>query len=252
MNGTMSVTINGRVLAGQSGDTILTLARRCGVDIPALCTESRLEPFDSCGVCVVEVEGAGVVKACSTPIKEGMVVSTASPAAEEVRRTALELLLSYHFGDCVGPCQLGCPAHTDCQGYVSLAANGLFLEGLELLYEKLPFPASFGRICPAPCEDACRRQIAEEPIQIRHMKRFLGDQGFDYLPERDPDTGFSVAVVGGGPAGCTAAYFLRRRGHAVTVFDAMPKMGGMLRYGIPDFRLRQDVLDRELEVLQRM
>ena len=248
----MTVTINGRVLAGRSGETILTLARRSGVDIPALCAESRLDPFDSCGVCAVEVEGAGVVKACSTPIKEGMVVSTASPAAEGVRRTALELLLSYHFGDCVGPCQLGCPAHTDCQGYVSLAANGLFLEGLKLLYEKLPFPASFGRICPAPCEDACRRQIAEEPIQIRHMKRFLGDQGFDYLPERDPDTGFHVAVVGGGPAGCTAAYFLRRRGHAVTVFDAMPKMGGMLRYGIPDFRLAQDVLDRELGVLQRM
>ena len=252
MSETLTVAINGRVLAGRAGETILVLAGRSGIDIPALCAEKRLDPFDSCGVCAVEVEGTGVVKACSTPIKEGMAISTASPAAEDVRRTALELLLSYHFGDCVGPCQLGCPAHTDCQGYVSLAANGLFLEGLKLLYEKLPFPASFGRICPAPCEDACRRQIAGEPIQIRHMKRFLGDRGFDYVPSTEPSTGFRVAVVGGGPAGCTAAYFLRRRGHRVTVFDAMPKMGGMLRYGIPDFRLPQDVLDQELGVLTRM
>ena len=248
----ISVTVNGRALEGREGETILSLADRFGIAIPTLCAERRLDAFDSCGVCSVEVEGAGVVRACSTPIKDKMVVTTASPAAEETHRSALELLLSYHFGDCVGPCQLACPGHTDCQGYVSLAANGLFLEGLELLYEKLPFPAAFGRICPSPCEDACRRQIAEEPVQIRHMKRFLGDRGFPYIPACKPDTGFRVAVVGGGPAGLSAAYFLRRRGHRAVVFDAMPKMGGMLRYGIPDFRLPQEILDRELDVLKEM
>ncbi|MCK4391613.1 FAD-dependent oxidoreductase, partial [Candidatus Bipolaricaulota bacterium] len=248
----LSVTINEEKVRGLKNETILELARRIQIDIPALCAEERLEPSDSCGICVVEVEEMGVVKSCSTTIKDGMVIHTNSKAADEVRRTALELLLSNHWGDCVAPCQLACPAHTDCQGYVSLTGNGLFREALQLLYEKLPFPASFGRICPAPCEDACRRQIADDPLQIRHIKRFLGDKEFDHTPKVDKDTGYRVAIVGGGPAGLSVAYFLRRNGHAAVVFDAMPKMGGMLRYGIPDFRLPQEVLDREIAVLQRM
>lgn len=248
----ISVTINGKKIATLEGETILQSARRAGIAIPALCAEGRLEPFDSCGVCVVEVEGIGIVKSCSTPVRDGMVITTHSKAAEDVRRTALELLLSNHWGDCIAPCQRACPVHTDCQGYVSLAANGLSLEALQLLYEKLPFPASFGRICPAPCEDACRREIADEPIQIKYMKRFLGDKEFNYTPSVAADTGKRVAIVGGGPAGLSAAYFLRRNGHATVVFDAMPKMGGMLRYGIPDYRLPQEVLDRELTILERM
>ncbi len=249
---TIAVTINGRTGTGEPGDTILTVARRLGIEIPALCADRRLEPFDSCGVCVVEVEGMGVVKSCSTPIADGMVVSTDSEAARKVRKSALELLLSNHWGDCVAPCQTACPARTDCQGYVTLAANGAFDDGLKLLYEALPFPASFGRICPAPCEDACRRTIAEEPLQIRHLKRFLGDREVDYTPSIAAETGRRVAVVGGGPAGLSAAYFLRRRGHSVVVYEAMPKMGGMLRYGIPEYRLPHHVLDREIDVFRRM
>lgn len=248
----ITLTIDGKKVTGEPGETILTVARRVGVEIPALCADPRLPPFDSCGICVVEVEGKGVVKACSTPIAEGMVVRTRAPSAEEVRRAALELLLSAHWGDCIAPCQLNCPAHTDCQGYVGLTANGLYLEALKLLYEKLPLPATLGRICPAPCEDACRRQIVEEPIQIRRIKRFLGDLGLDYLPPVGEPTGFRVAVVGSGPAGLSAAYFLRRLGHEVVVFEAREKLGGMLRYGIPAFRLPHEVLDREIAVLKRM
>jgi len=236
-DGMLSVTINEKKVSAVEGETILVLARREGVEIPALCAEERLAPYDSCGVCVVDVEGMGVVKSCSTPVRDGMIIHTHSKAAEDIRRTALELLLSNHWGDCIAPCQQACPAHTDCQGYVGLTANGLFEEALHLLYEKLPLPAAFGRICPAPCEDACRREIVEEPIQIRHIKRFLGDKGFDYTPSVAAGTGKRVAIVGGGPAGLSAAYFLRRNGHTTVVFDAMPKMGGMLRYGIPDCRL---------------
>ncbi len=251
-DGMLSVTINEKKVSAVEGETILVLARREGIEIPALCAEERLAPYDSCGVCVVDVEGMGVVKSCSTPVRDGMVIHTYSKAAEDIRRTALELLLSNHWGDCIAPCQQACPAHTDCQGYAGLTANGLFEEALHLLYEKLPLPAAFGRICPAPCEDACRREIAEEPVQIRHIKRFLGDKEFDYIPSIATDTGKRVAIVGGGPAGLSAAYFLRRNGHTTVVFDAMPKMGGMLRYGIPDFRLAQKGLDRELAVLEKM
>lgn len=248
----MRILINGNELEGRAGDTILDVARGANIDIPALCAEERLEPFDSCGVCVVEVEGKGVVKSCSTPIEEGMVIITKSPEAEVVRKAAMELLLSNHWGDCVAPCKTACPATTDCQAYVSLAANGRFLDGLKILYKNLPLPASFGRICPAPCEDACRREIAEEPVQIRHMKRFLSDHGYEYVPPVGASTGKHVAVVGGGPAGLSAAFFLRQHGHDATVFDAMPAMGGMLRYGIPEYRLPQSVIDRELDVLLRM
>jgi len=234
----ITLRIDGKEIEAQEGEMILSVARRAGIEITALCAEDRLAPYNSCGTCVVDVEGMGIVKSCSTPVRDGMVVTTNSPEAEDTRRTAIELLLSNHWGDCVAPCQQACPAHTDCQGYVGLTANSLFEESLQLLYEALPFPAVFGRICPAPCEDACRREIADEPVQIRHIKRFIGDYGIDY--------------VGGGPAGLSAAYFLRRRGHAVDVFDAMPKMGGMLRYGIPDYRLPQDVLDQEIDVLLQM
>ncbi|MBN1859691.1 FAD-dependent oxidoreductase, partial [Candidatus Bipolaricaulota bacterium] len=252
-NATMiMMTIDGRPATGKPGEMILSVARRLGIDIPALCADDRLEPFDSCGVCVVEVEGKGVVKSCSTPIEDGMIVISDSEAARKVRKASLELLLSNHWGDCIAPCQAACPAHTDCQGYVTLAANGWFDGGLKLLYEHLPFPASFGRICPAPCEDACRRTIAEEPLQIRHLKRFLGDRDVDYTPSVAEATGKRVAVVGGGPAGLSAAYFLRRRGHTVVVFEAMPRMGGMLRYGIPEYRLPHSVLDREIDVFRRM
>ena len=248
----ITVRINGKEMEAQEGEVILSVARRAGIEITALCAEDRLVPYNSCGTCVVDVEGMGIVKSCTTPVRDGMVVTTNSPEAEDTRKTAIELLLSNHWGDCVAPCQQACPAHTDCQGYVGLTANRLFEESLHLLYEALPFPAVFGRICPAPCEDACRREIADEPVQIRHIKRFVGDYGVDYVPSALPDTGKRVVVVGGGPAGLSAAYFLRRRGHAVDVFDAMPKMGGMLRYGIPDYRLPQDVLDREIDVLRRM
>ena len=248
----ISVTINGRKLGGEPGEMILDVARRNEIHIPALCAEERLAPFDSCGVCTVEIEGRGVVKACSTSIEEGMVIDTHSAMAVEVRKAALELLLSNHWGDCVAPCHTACPAHTDCQAYVSLTANGRFLDALKVLYRNLPLPASFGRICPAPCEDACRREIAEEPVQIRHVKRFLADLELDYIPPSAAPTGLHVAVVGGGPAGLSAAYFLRRHGHDVTVYDAMPEMGGMLRYGIPEYRLPRSVIDRELDVLRRM
>ncbi len=248
----ISITIDGRTAAGEANETILVAAQRLGIDIPALCAERRLAPFDSCGVCAVEVVGKGVVKACSTPIAEGMEVLTDSAAARDVRKTALELLLSNHWGDCVGPCQEACPAHTDCQAYVSLAGNGRFDDALRVLYEYLPLPACFGRICPAPCEDACRRQVAEEPVQIRQMKRFLGDLPSSYVPPVEAATGRRIAVVGGGPAGLSAAYFLRRRGHGIVLFEAMPHMGGMLRYGIPEYRLPQSVIDREVDVLQKM
>lgn len=115
-------------------------------------------------------------------------------------------------------------------------------------------PASIGRVCPHPCETACRRQYVEQPISIAYLKYFAADNdlasGNPFRPEVKAPTGKRVAIVGGGPGGLTAAYFLAVAGHSVTVYDAMPKMGGMLRYGIPEYRLPKKVLDREIQEIQ--
>ena len=252
----IKLIINGIEAAGQAGDTILTVARGCGVEIPTLCYDERVEVTGSCGICVVEVEGnPRLLRACSTVAMDGMVIWTETPRVVANRKTVLALLLSDHTGDCRGPCVLACPGQTDCQGYVRLIAEGKVDEALSLIYEQLPLPACIGRVCPHPCEDACRRALVEEPIAIAHLKTFAGDIGLakgGYHAKAGEDTGKRVAIVGGGPGGLTAAYFLRLKGHGVTIYDAMPKMGGMLRYGIPEYRLPKAILDAEISVIERM
>ncbi|MDO4287691.1 MAG: FAD-dependent oxidoreductase [Eubacterium sp.] len=252
----LRINIDGREVTGVAGQTILEAARDHGVDIPTLCYDERTEIYGSCGLCVVEVAGnPKLVKACATPIAEGMEITTKSKRVIESRKTNLELLLSKHIGDCVAPCQLACPGQTDCQGYVGLIANGEYAAALELIKKKLPLPASIGRVCPHPCEKACRRGLVDEPVSILWLKRFAADLDIDagmFMPEIGPDTGKSVGIIGGGPAGLTAAYFLRTLGHAVTIYEAMPKMGGMLRYGIPEYRLPKAVLDEEVALIEAM
>jgi len=136
---------------------------------------------------------------------------------------------------------------------VRLIADKKYREANDLIKQKLPLPSSIGRVCPRPCEDACRRKLVEEPISIAHLKYFAADKYLGgSLPAIEPGTGKSVAVIGGGPGGLTAAYFLRRMGHAVTVYDAMPHMGGMLRYGIPEYRLPKSILDKEIALIAKM
>jgi NADH dehydrogenase/NADH:ubiquinone oxidoreductase 75 kD subunit (chain G) len=159
------LNIDGKEVVGRAGQTILQIARENNIDIPTLCYDEKVEIYGSCGLCVVEVEGnPKLLRSCATMASEGMVVTTNSERVLSSRKNTLELLLSDHTGDCRPPCVLACPGNTDCQGYVGLAANMEFKEGLKLIKEQLPLPASIGRVCPHPCEDACRRQLVEEPI----------------------------------------------------------------------------------------
>ena len=251
------VNIDGYEIEAQEGATILQIARENGIEIPTLCHDARVEAYGACGLCVVEVEGSPkLARACATKAADGMVIHTQGERAKQARKVALELLLSDHEGDCKAPCSLNCPAGTDCQGYVGLIANGQYREAVKLIKEKVPLPASIGRICPHPCEQACRRKLVEDPIAIAHLKSFAADLDLrswePYRPECAPDTHKKISIVGGGPAGLTAAYFLRTMGHSVTVYDAMPKMGGMLRYGIPQYRLPKEVLDQEIAAIAKL
>lgn len=162
--------------------------------------------------------------------------------------------MSAHDGDCVAPCQLNCPARTDCQGYVGLIANGEYDDAIKLIKNKIPLPASIGRVCPHPCEKACRRKNVEKPINIAQLKAFAADMDLkadSYTADVAAPTGKKVAIIGGGPAGLSAAYYLAIMGHSVTVYDMMDKMGGMLRYGIPQYRLPKEVLDKEIAIIEK-
>ncbi|MDR1664368.1 MAG: FAD-dependent oxidoreductase [Clostridiales bacterium] len=251
------VTINGTEILVGEGTTLLAAARELQIEIPTLCHDDRLSPYAACGLCVVEAEGAPkLLRACATACADGMVIHTHSRRVTEARKTLLEFLLSNHTGDCRPPCMLACPANTDCQGYAARIAKGEYAEAVKLMKEAHPLPASIGRVCPHPCETECRRQLCEEPVSLAALKYFAADMDLKnkepYVPEISAPTGKSAAIVGGGPAGLTAAYFLRRAGHEVTVYDSMPEMGGLLRYGIPEYRLPKAVLHGEISVLLKM
>ncbi len=253
---TIRFTIDGKEIVAEKGVTILEAAKMNGIEIPTLCHHESVALYGACGICTVEAEGVGkLLRACSAKPTDGMVIHTNSDRVKKSRKIALELLMSDHTGDCVGPCSLNCPAGTDCQGYVKLISQGKFHEAVALIKEKLPLPASIGRVCPHPCESACRRQMVEDAISIAYLKAFAADEDMKentFVPEVLPDTGKKVAIIGGGPAGLTSAYFLRTKGHSVTVFDAMPQMGGMLRYGIPEYRLPEKIIENEVQQIKNL
>ena len=252
----VNLTINGVAVQANAGETILTAAERAGIGIPNLCFLKELAPFGACGLCVVEAEGSPkLLRACATAVREGMAIRTDGERAVRARRLALELIMGDHDGDCVAPCTLNCPAHTGCQKYVAQIAAGDLAGALDTIREKIPLPASVGRVCPHPCETACRRKNVEAAISICALKAFTADEMYKTglpVPEKAPASGKRVTVVGAGPAGLTAAYQLARKGHAVTVYDKMPAPGGMLRYGIPEYRLPKAVLDREIDVIRAL
>lgn len=252
----LNLTINGKNITVEEGTTILQAAKDNGIYIPTLCYDDAVKVYGACGLCVVEAEGIPkLLRSCSAKCSEGMVVNTESKRVVQSRKIAMELLMSAHDGDCVAPCQLNCPARTDCQGYVGLIANGEYEAALKLIKNKVSLPASIGRVCPHPCETACRRGKVDEAINIAQLKAFAADMDLNsdsYLPEKNAPTGKKIAIIGGGPAGLTAAYRLAISGHEVTVYDMMEKMGGMLRYGIPQYRLPKEVLDKEITIIEKL
>ena len=246
----IKVIINGKICTGRAGQTLLEIAQNNGIEIPNLCHNGELKHYGGCSLCVVEAEGSPkLLRACSTVAQDGQVIYTESERVVRTRKTSIELLMSDHDGDCRGPCVLNCPASVNAQGYAQAIARGDDKEAVRIIKERLPMPACIGRVCPHPCEDGCRRQMVEESISIAYLKYFAADrviQAGGYLPPKAAATGKRVGIIGGGPGGLTAAYYLSLKGHRVTVVDAMPQMGGMLRYGIPEYRLPKRVLDEEV------
>lgn len=168
-----------------------------------------------------------------------------------VRTMSQRLLSTNQDFEALAPCQQTCPAEIDIPKYIDQIRNGDYEGAVNTIRERNPLLLSCGRVCPHPCEDYCRRGIEDEPVSINQLKRFVADFELN-SGKRLPipcaqETDKKVAVVGGGPAGLSCAYFLRRLGHKVTIYEAMPKLGGIIRYGIPEYRLPKKILDWEIE-----
>ncbi|MBU0600645.1 FAD-dependent oxidoreductase [bacterium] len=247
----VKINLDGKDIQVQEEATILAVAKENQIDIPTLCYEKRLDPFGSCWLCVVEVEGVkNLVPSCATKVREGMIIRTKTSNINQARRLCLELLLSDHYGDCLPPCQSTCPAEIDIKRYLSLAREGNYQEAIKVIKENNPLPLVCGRVCVRPCEEACRRKVVDEPVAIDFVKRFIADydhQNGSLGPEVKESSGQRVALIGGGPASLSAAYYLSLNGHSCTVYEALPKLGGMLRYGIPEYRLPKKILDDEIK-----
>jgi len=189
-------------------------------------------------------------------VAEGMVITTDSEAISEARKTCLELLASEHYGDCTAPCTIECPAHMDVQGYIAHIAKGEYKEAIRLMKETNPLPVVCGRICVRTCENVCRRNLLEGTLGIAYLKRFAADidlaQETPYLPEKKEATGKKAAIIGAGPAGLSAAWYLAQMGHGVTIFERQENPGGMLRYGIPSYRMPRETLDAEIDIIKSL
>jgi formate dehydrogenase major subunit len=258
MKETLNIILNGKTVKGIPGETILELATRNSIHIPTLCYDKRLKPYSSCFVCVVEVNGKGTQPSCSTEIYEGMEINTNNKTVYDARKMALDLLVSNHYADCVAPCKETCPAGVDVQGYISLIEKKQYSEAIALIKQDNPLPAICGRVCVRPCEAACRRNLLDENtgVGIDYLKRFAADQDLlssqHYTPEIAESTGKNIAIIGAGPGGLSAAYWLQQKGHQCDIFETNPYPGGWLRYGIPEYRLPNELLDKEISTITEL
>jgi NADH-quinone oxidoreductase subunit F len=247
-----------------------TMDESCGKCIS--CREGTCKMYD---ILVKITHGQGVMEDLTTLEELAITVNTASICGLGQTSPNPVLTTLRHFRDeyeahiidkkcpsvaCnamfAAPCSHTCPAGLDVYGYVSLIKEGKFEEAYRVIMQKMPFPLSVGRVCPAPCQKKCRRSGIDEAIAIRQLKRFAADyayeHGYEYQPEMKPSRAEKVAVIGAGPAGLSAAWDLSIAGYKVTIFESLPVAGGMLAVGIPEYRLPKKELNREIETIKKL
>lgn len=239
----------------QQGETILDVAKKAEIDIPSLCFLRKYPPSTSCMVCIVKARDR-IVPSCATKAEDGMVVESETSEIYEARRTALELLLSDHVGDCIAPCNNICPAEMNIPLMIRQIIDNELHKAIATVKKDIPIPAILGRICPAPCEKGCRRGDYDNPVSICLLKRYVADVDLlsesQYLPSCLSFNGKKIAIIGGGPAGLASAYFLMQKGYACMIFDDHEKLGGALLYDVPNDRLPKYVVDKEIETITKL
>ena len=232
-------------------------AKKIGIEIPTMCFLKGYKASTSCMVCVVKIDGIdSFVPACGTIAKDGMKVETSTDEIYQARKAALELLLSDHVGDCIGPCKMICPAKMDIPLMIRQIKAGKLSDAIVTVKRDIALPAVLGRICPAPCEKGCRRGKFDQPISICLLKRYVADVDLfsaqPYLPVCAPKKDKRIVIIGAGPAGLSAAYYLLQKGYMCTIYDKNEKPGGMLRYSDCSRKLENKVLDKEIGLIEKL
>jgi ferredoxin len=252
--------IDHKEIEAPEGSTVLEAARNAGISIPSMCNLQGYENHPSCMVCLVKDNKTGtLVASCAVKVTNGMEISASNPDVMVARRQALELLLSDHVGDCEAPCSLACPAGMDIPLMNRLIGEGRFTDALKVVKEEIALPYVLGYICPAPCEKACRRKQIDEAVSVCLLKRFSAAAGTDNKALSASNlniipavSGKKVAVIGSGPAGLAAAYYLQIYGYSCSIYDKSPEPGGTLRYSIPDENLPKNIIDQEVDIIRSM
>ena len=253
-----TIIIDGRAVEVADGTTVLSAARQIGVQIPTVCFGGNgCVPSASCLVCAVKLSRTGqMIPSCAVQVADGMEVESQTAEVDEVRRAAVELLLSDHVGDCISLCSQSCPAHTDIPAMLRQVREGRFADAIGVAKQHLALPATLGRICHRPCQRPCRRKIFDAPVAIGRIERCIADEDLasqnPYLPDKAQPTGRRVAIVGGGPTGLSAAWHLLLRGHDCTLFDQREAAGGGLFEEFPADVLPPEVVAAEVELIRRL
>ncbi len=253
----VNLKINGKKIAVPAGTKLIAAAEKAGAEIPTMCYKKGYPHFTSCMICTVqEMKSGRMLPACSLPVAEGLEIETENQTVTDMRWETLELLMSDHVGDCIAPCRRTCPAHMNIPLMNMYIESGKAREALMTVKEHIALPAVLGRICPAPCEVNCRRSFVDRRLSICALKCYVADEDLasekPYLPACKTPCGKKVAIIGSGPAGLAAAYYLQQMGYTCTVFDKNPQPGGMLRYGVEKSILPREVLDAEIEIIRRL
>ncbi len=245
------ILIDNQEVILKDNTSILHAAEAAGVTIPTLCYLKGYAHYTSCMLCVVvDKKTNKLIPSCSVYAEDGMEIETDSPRIKAARKDTIDMLLSEHVGDCEATCSRGCPANMNIPLMIRQIKDGNFEEAIKTVKNDIAFPAILGRICSAPCENACIHKLYDNAVSICKLERIVGDLDLakknPYKPEIDKQTNKKVAVVGAGPTGRSAAYYLQRSGNQVTLFDKFEKPGGMMKYGVPADRLDKKVLDNEI------
>jgi ferredoxin len=282
----MRIIIDSIPIEVKEGATVMEAARLLGIEIPSMCYLPGHSNHPTCMVCLVKDEDSGkLFPSCAMPVSEGMNIITGSPDVIEARKEALELLLSDHVGDCEAPCRRSCPAFMDIPLMNRLIAAGDFKAALKVVRQEIALPMVLGYICPAPCEKACHRSSLGGALSICLLKRSTAQFGNNTIPPLREErglggevdktgevgeigevgevgeigeigeknlTGKKVAIIGTGPAGLSAAFYLLRFGHQCVLFDKNEFPGGTLRYSIPGEHLPKDALEKDINVIREM
>lgn len=247
----IQLKINNTSIQVAKGTSLLDAAQKVGATIPTLCHKDDLEHFTSCMLCVIKDRQTGkLIPSCTAKAFEGMDILTDDEEIMEARKVALELLLSEHAGDCEAPCRVSCPAFMDIPLMNRLIAAGDHQKALEVVMNDIALPGVMGRICPAPCESACKRKPVDDAVSICLLKRFTADVAFPPpSTKKKPLSGKKAAVIGAGPAGLSAAFYLQSAGIQAVVYDRNPFAGGALQYAVPDEKLEKEVLAKEVSFI---